>query len=62
MGFFWVEGVGAPQWPLGFVMALNIWDLAGIMEIKGGMWFIIHPFLLLFLLVLLVVCNMPTLY
>ena len=33
MGFFWEkECVGAPQRPLGFAMALNMWDLVGCLK------------------------------
>ena len=33
VGFFWVkECVGALQRPLGFVMVLNMWDLAQVWE------------------------------
>ena len=33
VGFFWGnECDGAPEWPLGFATALNMWDLAGCLE------------------------------
>ena len=42
---YWAKDcIGAPQWSLGFAETLNMWDLTAIMEIKGDMWFILHPF------------------
>ena len=60
---YWAKDcIGAPQWSLGFAETLNMWDLTAIMEIKGDMWFILHPFVFLLLLVLPIMSNMPTLH